>query len=203
MISFVKGTLDEVMENAVVVEAAGIGYEIHVSSVLIGKLPPVGQTVKIYTYLQVKEDGVALFGFADRQELQMFHRLIGVSSVGPKYALAILSVLTSQEVAMAVISGDVKAITAAPGVGTKTAQRIILELKDKLRSEDAVFAQAPAGWIPQEERGQGGAIWEAIDAMTALGYSRSEAAKAVKAVAQEDMDAEAILKAALKKMVSF
>ncbi|MEY8336839.1 Holliday junction branch migration protein RuvA [Lachnospiraceae bacterium 62-35] len=202
MISYIRGTLTEVFGDRIVVEAGNIGYEIAVPLSVTEKLPPVGNGLKIYTYFQVREDGVGLFGFLNRNDLDMFKRLIGVTGIGPKGALGILSSLSPDKLRMAIISGDVKAISQAPGVGSKTAQRIILDLKDKVKAEDILedaFAKETSG---EELSGAGTAGREAVEALIALGYSGAEAAKAVKKVEiKEDMTAEDVLKASLKYLV--
>ena len=144
---------------------------------------------------------MSLYGFAAREEQEMFEKLLLVNGVGPKGALGFLSVLNPSEIVMAILSDDVKTLSKAPGVGRKTAQRVILDLKDKFKTEDAVSSLEAAGIA--ESVGGGDAKFEAIDAMTALGYSRSEAAQAVNAVAAEGMTTEDILKAALKRMITF
>jgi len=190
MISYIKGTLERRGENDIIVEAGGIGYRIFVSPATLAKLPQTGEAVQIFTYFSVKEDGMSLYGFAAREEQEMFEKLLLVNGVGPKGALGFLSVLNPSEIVM------------APGVGRKTAQRVILDLKDKFKTEDAVSSLEGAAGIA-ESVGGGDAKFEAIDAMTALGYSRSEAAQAVNAVAAEGMTTEDILKAALKRMITF
>ena len=143
MISYIRGTLAEKNEDSAVVEAHGVGYQIFVPVPVLSELPPLGESVKIYTYFSVREDGMSLFGFLSRQDLAMFKQLIGVNGIGPKSALGILSALRPDVLRMAVASGDAKTISRAPGVGPKTAQRIILDLKDKIRPED-VLAGAEA-----------------------------------------------------------
>ena len=202
MISYIKGTLERRGENDIIVEAGGIGYRIFVSPATLAKLPQTGEAVQIFTYFSVKEDGMSLYGFAAREEQEMFEKLLLVNGVGPKGALGFLSVLNPSEIVMAILSDDVKTLSKAPGVGRKTAQRVILDLKDKFKTEDAVSALEGAAGIA-ESVGGGDAKFEAIDAMTALGYSRSEAAQAVNAVAAEGMTTEDILKAALKRMITF
>lgn len=142
---------------------------------------------------------MSLYGFASAEEQEMFHKLLTVSGVGPKGALGFLSAMKPTEIVMAILSDDVKTLSKAPGIGRKTAQRVILELKDKCRTEDAFVTEGEVGVVMAE----GDAKFEAIDAMTALGYSRSEAAKAVGVVAAEGMSTEDILKAALKRMITF
>lgn len=202
MISYIKGTLERRGENDIIVEAGGIGYRIFVSPATLAKLPQTGEAVQIFTYFSVKEDGMSLYGFAAREEQEMFEKLLLVNGVGPKGALGFLSVLNPSEIVMAILSDDVKTLSKAPGVGRKTAQRVILDLKDKFKTEDAVSSFEGAAGIA-ESVGGGDAKFEAIDAMTALGYSRSEAAQAVNAVAAEGMTTEDILKAALKRMITF
>ena len=196
MISYIKGTLERRGENDIIVEAGGIGYRIFVSPATLAKLPQTGEAVQIFTYFSVKEDGMSLYGFAAREEQEMFEKLLLVNGVGPKGALGFLSVLNPSEIVMAILSDDVKTLSKAPGVGRKTAQRVIF------KTEDAVSSLEGAAGIA-ESVGGGNAKFEAIDAMTALGYSRSEAAQAVNAVAAEGMTTEDILKAALKRMITF
>lgn len=202
MISYIKGTLERRAESYIIIETGGIGYQIFVSPATLAKLPQTGEVVKVFTYFSVKEDGISLYGFATMEEQEMFHKLLTVSGVGPKGALGFLSQLTPQEIILAIISEDVKTLSKAPGVGRKTAQRVILELKDKFKTEDALSMGEELQGAAETSVG-GDAKFEAIDAMTALGYSRSEAAKAVNAVAAEGLSTEDILKAALKKMIMF
>ncbi len=200
MISYIKGTLAQRGESYIILETGGIGYQIFVSPGFLSKMPETGKEMKIFTYMSVKEDGISLFGFSSKEEQEMFLKLLTVGGVGPKGALGFLSQLSPQEIVMAILSGDEKTLSKAPGVGRKTAQRVILELRDKCTTQDAMAIPMEM----EEETGSvGGAKFEAIEAMTALGYSRSEAAKAVGQVAAEGMTTEDILKAALKKMITF
>lgn len=203
MISYIKGTLERRAESYIIIETGGIGYRVFVSPATLARLPRTGEAVKVYTYFSVKEDGMSLYGFAGIEEQEMFQRLLTVSGVGPKGALGFLSMLKPSEIIMAILSDDVKTLSKAPGVGRKTAQRVILELKDKCRTEEAIAIGGEELQGMTEAAVDGDAKFEAIDAMTALGYSRSEAAKAVNAVAAEGMSTEDILKAALKKMITF
>lgn len=201
MISYVKGPLAEKYEDSVVVEAGGIGYRVFVPSSVLEKLPKTGETVKIYTYFSVREDSFSLFGFLSRQDLDMFRQLIGVNGVGPKSALGILSALTPDALRLAVISGDAKAISKAPGVGSKTAQRIILDLKDKVKAEDILYGVDESYSAPAEVSGVGEVGKEAVEALVALGYSASEATGAVRKVTiTETMTAEDVLKASLRHL---
>lgn len=203
MISYIKGTLERRAETYIIIETGGIGYRIFVSPATLAKLPQTGAEAKVYTYFSVKEDGMSLYGFSSVEEQEMFHKLLTVSGVGPKGALGFLSAMKPSEIVMAILSDDVKTLSKAPGVGRKTAQRVILELKDKFRTEEALAMGGEEGEGIVEVTIDGDAKFEAIDAMTALGYSRSEAAKAVNAVAADGMSTEDILKKALKKMITF
>ena len=206
MISFVKGELCEVRENTIVVEVGGIGYEIMAPMSTIDRLPSVGTVIKIYTYLYVREDALNLYGFADQDDLNVFKLLITVNGIGPKGALGILSVMTTDDLRFAVLSDDAKTISKAPGIGSKTASKLILELKDKLRIEDAFelrmakSVEAMTGVVSDET----GMRQEAIQALVALGYSSAEATKAVRQVeVTEGCTSEDILKKSLKNLSLF
>lgn len=198
MISYMKGTLAHLGDSVVIVETGGIGYQIFVSPAVAGKMPAIGCEVKLFTYMNVKEDGISLFGFSSKGEQEMFLKLLSVGGVGPKGALGFLAQLTPEEIVLAILSGDEKTLSKAPGVGKKTAQRVILELRDKCSAQEAIMQ--PLG---VDMTNMGGAKLEALEAMVALGYSRTEAAKAVGQVATEGMTTEGILKASLKKMITF
>lgn len=203
MIAYLNGILAEIEEENIVIEVNGIGYNVRIPAGMAGRLPQIGEVVKLYTYTSVREDAIGLYGFLSRDDLNMYRQLITVSGIGPKGGLSVLSAMSADELRMAVISQDAKAIAKAPGVGTKTAQRIILELKDKISLEDTAMMRE-VNQVPQDSMltGKSKAQTEAVEALTALGYSPSEALRAVKAVLQEtpDLDVEALLKAALKKM---
>lgn len=200
MYSYIKGILTDMEEDLVVVEAGGIGYNIYTTGQTFNYLPSVGEEVKLYTYLNVREDAMILYGFLTKDDLRVFKLLIGVSGIGPKGALAILSVMTTDDLRFAVLGEDAKAIAKAPGIGAKTAQRLILELKDKLSLEDA-FEQKLEHTKEQAGNKAKGAKNEAVEALVALGYSSSEALKAINGIEiTEDTDVEDILKAALKNM---
>lgn len=201
MISYIRGPLIEIEEDTIVVEAAGVGYNIKVPMSVLDELPGMGKEVRIYTYLQVREDAMSLFGFMTRQDLKMFKQLLGVNGIGPKGALGLLSAMRPDDLRLAIISGDVKAISRAPGIGLKTAQRVILDLKDRISMEEVmpVFA----GGLEEREKGStlADAGKEAVDALVALGYSGMEATKAVRQVEiTEGMTAEEVLKASLKHL---
>ena len=202
MFSYIRGKLAEVMEEGIVVETGGVGFFIRVPQMVMSALPSTGCQVKIYTHFRVSEDSMQLYGFLDRADLDLFRMLLGVSGVGPKAALGVLSVLTADDLRFAILGDDAKTIARAPGLGPKTAKKIILELKDRLNLEDAFEHRLsrnssagevlPAAVNPQEE---------AVQALTALGYSASESLRAVREAGDtEGMDAETILKMALKKI---
>lgn len=199
MIAYLTGKVADITEDNLVVEVGHIGYNVRVPGSVAAQLPPIGEEVKIYTYTSVREDAIQLFGFLTRDDLTVYRQLITVSGIGPKGGLSVLSAMSADELRMAVIAQDAKAIAKAPGVGNKTAQRIILELKDKISLEDTFPAEESiSAAIPGAGIGQ--ARTEAVEALTALGYAASDALRAVKAVEQDDMDVEELLKAALKKM---
>lgn len=202
MYSYIKGILTEKELNKIVVEAAGVGYDISVPASVCMELPPQGTEVKIYTHFAVKEDGQSLYGFLYREDREMFRHLITVNGIGPKGALAVLSELSPDDLRMAIATGDVKSIIKAQGIGKKTAERIILDLKDKVAGD--TFTAAVSGGSVSGVRGaQGGAgpVSEAIDALSMLGYSRMDAGRMVGTVnITEDMTTEDIIKAALKSI---
>lgn len=205
MIQFVRGILDTVSENQIVVENQGIGFGILVPLSVVSALPQTGNEVKIYTYMHVREDAMQLFGFLTKDELAMFQLLITVSGIGPKGALGILSVMDADALRFAILADDAKSISKAPGIGVKTAGRLILELRDKVDFEEAIEGALDRGEMNAAGRSSawenGAAANEAIQALVALGYSSAEAVKAVKKVAAApDQTVEDILKAALKNL---
>ena len=202
MISYVKGRLTEIDENTIIIETAGIGYNIQVPGSVLSQLPSMGSEVKIYTYLYIREDAMNLYGFMSRDDLKVFKLLIGVSGIGPKGALAVLSVMTPDDLRFAILAGDAKAISKAPGVGAKTAQRLIIELKDKLSLEDAFRIKSDHTAtvnVPVDIKVKD----EAVMALVALGYSQSEAFRAVNMVETADADVEQVIKQALSKLLMF
>ena len=200
MIAYISGALVSAGENYIVIDNHGMGYRIFVSGKFLEHIPAYGTQIKIYTHMYIREDELTLYGFHSEEELSVFRILIGISGVGPKVAMAILTALTIQELQLAVISEDAKTISKANGVGAKGASRIILELKDKLKMEDMMNA-AYAQSIVQDTQVLNAAR-DAILALVNLGYSNSEAALAVKKIGDtSQMDIESILKAALKKLI--
>ena len=204
MISYIKGPLTEIRGDMIVIEAGPVGLEVRVPLSLLDELPKVGEEVKIYTYFQVREDSMSLYGFLSRQDREMFQQLLGVNGVGPKGALGILSALRPDDLRLAILSGDAKAISRAPGIGVKTAQRVILDLKDKVSADDILSSVAEDGESSGDIswQGSGGdAVKEAIQALVALGYTNAEAARAVRRTEVTDiMTAEEILKASLRHL---
>lgn len=197
MIAFIKGIVDSVAEGSVVIECGGLGYQALAPVTVLQRLTK-GQEVKLLTYLQVKEDGIALFGFTTQEERAIFLRLIAVSGIGPKAALSLLSALTPPQIMLAVITDDTTALCRAPGIGKKTAGRLLLELKDKLRAEteaEDLGLSAQVGISTAT-----GPKQDAIDALTALGYGRSEAVRAVLEVYLPEFNVEQTIKLALKKL---
>lgn len=201
MIAYVNGLVENIEEDNVVIDVKGIGYNVKISADTAAKLPGVGEMAKIYTYTCVREDAIQLFGFLSRNDLEIFKKCITVSGIGPKGALAILSVLDADSLRFAILSGDAKAISKAPGIGTRTAERLILELKDKIKAEDTSIGQEIAGGGPEVNLGDSPQKKEAVEALVSLGYGAAEATRAVNAIQGiEEMDSGAVLKAALKKM---
>ena len=200
MISYVKGQLIEVFNDTIVVENNGIGFNIKVPATVISHFSKIGEPVKVYTYLQIREESHSLFGFLTRDDLNIFKMLINVNGIGPKGALAILSTISPNDLRFAVISGDVKLISSAPGIGSKTAQKLIIELKDKVSLEDALENTLyESGSTGSDSEAQN----EAIEALCALGYGSAQAVRAVRQVEDiESKDSEVILKEALKKLAT-
>lgn len=195
MFSYIKGTLEYIGKDYAVVDVNGVGYKINTAISTLGESKTKDQ-VKMYTYLHVREDVMILYGFPNQQELEMFELLISVSGVGPKAAVSIISNVSPSKFALCLVTNDIKALTAAQGVGSKVAQRIILDLKDKIKSEQLIEDTREVT-IPVNN-----VTAEAINALMALGYSYQEASKAVKSIEQVG-DVETIIKAALKNLVRY
>lgn len=201
MYAYFKGILTEKYIESIVVEVENIGYNIKVSQGTVAMLPPVGEMIKVYTYTSVREDAIQLYGFLSKDDLDIFKLLINVNGIGPKGGQSILSVMSADELRFAIVSGDAKMIAKAPGIGAKTAQRVILDMKDKVSLEDAFTAE--------KETMQAGssaplsdAVREAVEALTALGYGSTEAVRAVKSVENaSDLSVETLLKQALKYLI--
>lgn len=201
MISYIRGELASIGEDQIIVEVNGIGYGIFMAGQAMTMLPPIGNEVKIHTYLNVREDAMQLFGFLTKDDLKVFRLLIGVNGIGPKGGLNILSKMTPDDLRFAVLAGDVKAISAAPGIGKKTAEKLIIELKDKLSIDDVLAKEEEEPSALQG--GSGSDIQsEAVQALVALGYGSAESLKAVKKVTvTASMTVEELLKQSLKFML--
>lgn len=199
MYAYIKGIIMDIEDDNLVLECNNIGYNIKIPLSVAQRLPGTGAEIKIYTYTSVREDAFNLFGFLTKEDLEIYKKLIAVNSIGPKGALSILSEMSAEELRFAIISGDVKAISKAPGIGKKSAERIILELKDKLQLLSR--PDADGGAVVSAALSDSGVKNEALEALTALGYTPAEALKAVnKVTITDDMDSGAILKQALKAM---
>ena len=197
MITYIIGEFTEIEDTTIIVEAYGVGYEIMVPGSVVSLLPPVGSRIKIYTYQNVKEDALDLYGFLTKDDLNIFKLIITVNGIGPKGALSILSSISPDDLRIAVVSDDVKRIQSAPGIGAKTAQKLIIELKDKLKLEDVLYKND----TEVTNNTSGSVRDEAVEALCSLGYSPSEALRAVNNIDINDgMSSEDILKLALKKL---
>ncbi len=200
MIAFVKGTVLEIRDGKVIVDCGPIGYEINVPQSVAGSVR-IGAETLLYTYLNVREDEMSLFGFSDRDSLEMFRLLITISGIGPKGALGVLSVMSVQDLRFAVLAGDAKAISRAPGIGAKTAQRIVMELKDKVDIGEAFGDTASgSGAASALSDTDSSAKNDAVIALTELGFSSSDALRAVSKLDVSGKSANQILKEALRAL---
>lgn len=203
MFYFIKGELALLDQNFAVIDAGGVGYKLTISGTTYSALPHTtgkdAPNVKLYSHLSVREDGIELFGFASLEELNIFRLLISVSGVGPKAAMAILSQLSPEKLALAVCTEDKKQISKAPGVGPKTAARIILELKDKLKASAEGADAASADNSPEYTAGNRSA--EALDALLVLGFNRAAALDALRGIDVENTELEDVIRTALKKLM--
>ena len=197
MFYYLNGIVAETSANLAVIDCGGVGYSCATTNYTLAQLKK-GEKAKLYTYLHVREDIFELYGFASQSELSSFKMLIGVSGVGPKAALAVLSATTPNQLALSIVTGDEKALTAAPGIGKKIAQRIILELKDKLAKEQSSFS-ADSGAVPVAV--QSDKSTEAAAALSVLGYTTQDIAVALKGIDMASLPLEEIIRQALKKMV--
>ncbi|WP_034446902.1 Holliday junction branch migration protein RuvA [Butyrivibrio sp. AE2032] len=205
MIAYVNGILESLEEGLAVVDVGGIGMNVFVSGSTMDRMPGIGEAVKLYTYTNVKEDSFTLFGFLSRDELALFKMLITVSGIGPKGGLSILSVMTPDDLRFAIMAGDSGSISKAPGIGKKTAERITLELRDKIKATEADMLKGSGAVTMDDLSGEASSARdEAVAALVALGYNSGDAMKAVRKVltANEDAasDTEKLLKLALKEM---
>lgn len=197
MFAYIKGTIEAKNNDSIVVETSGIGYRIYTALSTINSIGQVGTQVKIHTHYYVREDIVALYGFGTMEELGMFEMLLTVSGVGPKAAISMISALSPSRFALAVVSQDAKSLTKAQGIGFKMAQRIILELKDKISKEQLTDSKLGAS-AAAFEAGDESALSEAVSALMVLGYSSYEASSSVSKVYSEGMSVEETIMKALK-----
>lgn len=202
MIGYIKGTMEELLSDGVLLENNGIGYKIFTSGMVIEQMSGIHGQVKLYTYMHVREDEISLFGFPTKEELFAFQLLLGVNGIGPKAALSVLSVLSVRDLAFAVMTGDTKAITRANGIGAKGANRIIMELKDKLTIDEVFGDTDIEGTYEQGSvETQSDSVKDTVLALVSLGYSEFEALKAVRQIPDAGkLDSDALLKQALKQM---
>lgn len=204
MIGYIKGTIEGIFQDSVLIENQGIGYKVFTSGKAIDGLAGMHQQVKFFTYLHVREDELSLFGFPTTEETDAFKLLIGVNGIGPKAALSILSVLSARDLSLAVMSGDTKAISKANGVGAKGASRIVMELKDKMKLDDLFVTEEDSEMdltAGSSNDRKTDSIQDTVLALVSLGYSEFEALKAIKQIKDAElMETEELLKAALKKM---
>lgn len=202
MISYVKGELVVIEEDKVIIDVNGVGFGVFMPAESTNMLPPIGEEIRLHTYMNVREDAMQLFGFLTRDDLEVFKLLIGVSGIGPKGGLSILSQLSADDLRFAVMANDAKTIAKAPGIGKKTAEKLIIELKDKLNIEDVLQKSVNQDVITSSVSGTSEIQKEAIQALVALGYGQTDSMKAVKGVAiDEDTTVEDLLKLALKNMM--
>lgn len=195
LIHYVKGTYQESGKDYIIVDNNGMGIKIFVPTTTLGKSWEIGQTIKFYTYFHIREDIMALYGFLSKEELDMFELLISVSGVGPKAGLAVLSTLSPAKLGFAILGADIKSLKSVPGIGEKTARRILLELKDKI-DKDGIY-EIENDIIEVDNNAAG----EAVRALMALGYNTNEANSAVRTIDVNSKDTEEIIKAALKKLM--
>lgn len=198
MIGFLKGIVDSVFDDKVIIDVNGVGYNVYMSPTAIGAPLIIGDEIKVYTHMSVREDAMTLYGFLSPEELSFFKMLICVNGVGPKFALGLLSTFTTADLKVAILSMDATTISKAPGIGLKSAQKIILELKDKISFDDIVGKPAASdnatGSLSLND-----CMQDAVDALCALGYSPTSSLKAVRECAHMgESDTESIIKAALK-----
>ena len=198
MYAFIEGKVCEKNAGELILLAGGVGYQINCSMNTLAAAPALGETMRCYTYLSVREDAMELFGFASREEKRMFLSLTGVSGVGPKMALALLGSMPLKELNLAILLGDVTALSRAPGIGKKTAQRIALELKDKVSQED-VSTVSVGGAAPVQSMAAD-CVTEALEALQALGYTPAEARNAVQSVRDQSDKTDELIKLALRSM---
>ena len=203
MYAFIEGEVCEKLNGSLVLLASGVGWQLNCSNNTLQAAPPVGEKMRCYTYLSVREDAMELFGFATREEKEMFMQLTSVSGIGPKTALGVLGAMPLRDLNLAILLGDVNALSRAPGIGKKTAQRIALELKDKISQADVSAAAAPSQGAVSAAALSSDAVTEAIEALIALGYSSTEARNAISQIKDQTDKPEELIRLALRAMAGF
>lgn len=200
MISYISGKLQYKDNGFLVIDTAGgVGYKVFVSEKTFSMLPELGKDIRIFTYMHIKEDEISLYGFLKDEELNVFNKLISVSGIGPRIGLVFLSTLSPSEIIKSVLSSDTDSLCSVPGVGKKTAQRLVLELKDKFKNEDFLIKEGNS-----ENKDFNTDLKyksDAVEALISLGYNKSEAIGAVSAVFEQNISTEDLLKKALKKLI--
>ena len=202
MYAFIEGEVCEKLNGSLVLLASGVGWQLNCSNNTLQAAPPVGDKMRCYTYLSVREDAMELFGFATKEEKEMFLQLTAVSGIGPKTALGVLGAMPLRDLNLAILLGDVNALSRAPGIGKKTAQRIALELKDKISQADVSAAAVPSQG-PAVSSLSSDAVTEAIEALIALGYSSTEARNAISQIKNQTDKPEELIRLALRTMAGF
>ena len=203
MYAFIEGEVCEKLNGSLVLLASGVGWQLNCSNNTLQAAPPVGEKMRCYTYLSVREDAMELFGFATREEKEMFLQLTSVSGIGPKTALGVLGAMPLRDLNLAILLGDVNALSRAPGIGKKTAQRIALELKDKISQADVSAAAVPSQGAVSAAALSSDAVTEAIEALIALGYSSTEARNAISQIKDQTDKPEELIRLALRAMAGF
>ena len=203
MYAFIEGEVCEKLNGSLVLLASGVGWQLNCSNNTLQAAPPVGEKMRCYTYLSVREDAMELFGFATREEKEMFLQLTSVSGIGPKTALGVLGAMPLRDLNLAILLGDVNALSRAPGIGKKTAQRIALALKDKISQADVSAAAAPSQGAVSAAALSSDAVTEAIEALIALGYSSTEARNAISQIKDQTDKPEELIRLALRAMAGF
>ena len=203
MYAFIEGEVCEKLSGTLVLLASGVGWQLNCSNNTLQAAPPLGEKMRCYTFLSVREDAMELFGFATREEKEMFLQLTSVSGIGPKTALGVLGSMPLRDLNLAILLGDVNALSRAPGIGKKTAQRIALELKDKISQADVSASAAAAGVPAAATALSPDAVGEAIEALVALGYSSTEARNAISQIKDQTDKPEELIRLALRAMAGF
>ncbi len=198
MLAYIKGTIEDKAKDYVVIETTGLGYKVFMPETAMEKLGNIGDKVKVYTYYRVREDDISIFGFNTKEELRMFELLLSVSGIGAKTAIIMISIIEPSEFALAVIANDISKLVEVPGIGTKSAQRIVLELKDKLKKEENI--EKIEGKKTKDSKENVQAIEEAMSALQVLGYNKKEIEKVFEKIEKDNLTVEELIKHGLKEL---